>query len=81
MLERLHARVGGKLTLISVGGIETAEDVWARLRAGASLVQVYTGFVYGGPLLIWSLQRGLLRLLRQSGYASIRELVGTRSDP
>lgn len=74
VLERLRARVGQRLTLISVGGIETADDVWARLRAGASLVQIYTGFVYGGPLLIWSLQRGLLRLLRESGLKSIREL-------
>jgi dihydroorotate dehydrogenase len=74
VLERLRQRVGERLTLISVGGIETAEDVWARLSAGASLVQVYTGFVYGGPLLVWSLQRGLLRLLRASGLESIRDL-------
>jgi dihydroorotate dehydrogenase len=74
VLERLRLRVGERLTLISVGGIETAEDVWARLAAGASLVQIYTGFVYGGPLLVWSLQRGLLRLLRQSGLKSIRDL-------
>ncbi len=79
VLERLHARVGKRLTLISVGGIETAEDVWARLRAGASLVQLYTGFVYGGPLLVWSLQRGLRRLLRESGRTSIRDLVGSGS--
>ena len=81
VLERLHRRVGRKLTLISVGGIETAEDVWARLAAGASLVQIYTGFVYGGPLLVWSLQRDLLRLLRQSGLKSLRDLVGSASNP
>ena len=76
VLERLRRRVGRRLTLISVGGIENAEDVWARLSAGASLVQIYTGFVYGGPLMVWSLQRGLLRLLRQSGLASVEELIG-----
>ena len=79
VLERLHARVGKRLTLISVGGIETAEDVLLRLRAGASLVQIYTGFVYGGPLLVWSLQRGLRRLLRESGLKSIQDLVGSSS--
>jgi len=79
VLERLHRRVGKRLTLVSAGGIETAEDVWARLQAGASLVQVYTGFVYGGPLTIWSMQRGLRRLLANSGLRSIDELIGSAS--
>jgi dihydroorotate dehydrogenase len=77
VLERLHRRVGKRLTLISVGGIETAEDVWVRLCAGATLVQIYTGFVYGGPLVVWSLQRGLARLLRASKFGSIAEVVGS----
>ena len=49
VLERLRASAGDGLVLVSVGGIEDAEDAWARLRAGATLVQAYTGFVYGGP--------------------------------
>ncbi len=83
VLTRLHRRLaassaGGKsLTLISVGGIETAEDVWARLRAGASLVQLYTGFVYGGPLLVSSLQRGLQRLLAASNFETIEAVIGS----
>jgi dihydroorotate dehydrogenase len=77
VLARLYARVGKRLTLISVGGIETADDAWARLCAGASLVQIYTGFVYGGPLVVWSLQRGLARLLRASKFGSIAEVVGS----
>ena len=48
-MKRLRAKVGDRLTLISVGGIETAEQAWARLCAGATLVQLYTGFIYGGP--------------------------------
>jgi dihydroorotate dehydrogenase len=79
VLERLHRRVGSRLTLISVGGIETAEDAWARLRAGASLVQIYTGFVYGGPLSVWSMQRGLQRLLRESGQDQIETVIGSAS--
>jgi dihydroorotate dehydrogenase len=77
VLERLHRRVGKRLTLISVGGIENAEDAWARLCAGASLVQLYTGFVYGGPLTVWSLQRGLIRLLKASRFESIRDAIGS----
>jgi len=76
VLARLRRRVGTRLTLISVGGIETAEDAWARLCAGASLVQIYTGFVYGGPLTVWSMQRGLRRMLEASGARSIQDVIG-----
>ncbi len=79
VLRRLHQRVGNRVTLISVGGVETADDVWARLCAGASLVQLYTGFVYGGPLLLWSLQRGLRRLLAASRFDSIEAVVASAS--
>jgi len=81
VLKRLYAKVGRRLTLISVGGIETADDAWARLCAGASLVQIYTGFVYRGPLVVWSLQRGLSRLLRASKFRTIAEAVGSESTP
>jgi len=79
VLRRLRARVGAKLTLISVGGVETAEDAYTRICAGASLVQIYTGFIYGGPLTVWSIQRGLAKLVAASGKASIQELIGSAS--
>ena len=59
VLRRLRARAGTKLALVSVGGIEDAADARARLAAGADLLQVYTAFIYGGPLLPWRIQRGL----------------------
>src|SRR5256885_4399597 len=67
VLQRLSARVGRRLVLISVGGIETAADVRERLEAGATLVQAYTGLVYGGPLWPHAINRELARLLRQNG--------------
>jgi dihydroorotate dehydrogenase len=76
VLRRLHARTDGKLTLISVGGIETADDAWERIRAGATLVQAYTGFVYGGPLWPRRINRGLVRHVREAGLASIEAAVG-----
>lgn len=76
VLRRLHARTGGSLTLISVGGIESADDAWERIRAGATLVQAYTGFVYGGPLWPSRINRGLARRVRAAGLASIGEAVG-----
>ena len=77
VLRRLHARTNGRLTLISVGGIETADDAWERIRAGATLVQVYTGFVYGGPLWPRRINRGLARHVREAGLTGVGEAVGT----
>lgn len=64
VLRRLAARVGDQLTLVSVGGVETVDDVVERLDAGADLVQVYTGLIYGGPFWIRGLQRELARRMR-----------------
>ena len=64
VLRRLRARTGDRLVLISAGGIETADDVWERLQAGATLVQAYTGFVYGGPGWARTVNRELARRLR-----------------
>ncbi|MFC4604584.1 quinone-dependent dihydroorotate dehydrogenase [Rhodococcus kronopolitis] len=76
VLRRLYARVGGKLTLISVGGIETADQAWERILAGASLVQGYTGFIYGGPFWMRRIHKGLAQRLRAGGYRSLSDAVG-----
>lgn len=59
VLKRLRARVGDGLALISVGGIETAEQAWERIQTGATLVQIYTAFIYEGPLLPSRLAKGV----------------------
>ena len=64
VLRRLRARAGDRLVLVSAGGVETADDVWERLQAGATLVQAYTGFVYGGPGWPRKVNRDLARRLR-----------------
>jgi len=76
VLRRLHARVGDKLTLISVGGIETVDQAWERILAGATLVQGYTGFIYGGPFYARSLHKGLARKVREAGFRSITDAIG-----
>jgi dihydroorotate dehydrogenase len=76
VLRRLRARVGARLTLISVGGVETVDDVWQRLAAGATLVQLYTAFIYEGPSLPRRLHAQLADRLRAAGLASVAELVG-----
>jgi dihydroorotate dehydrogenase len=71
VLRRLRARAGDRLVLIAAGGIETPEDAWERLRAGATLVQAYTGFVYGGPLWPRRMHAGLARRARAAGLPSV----------
>jgi dihydroorotate dehydrogenase len=76
VLRRLRARVGTRLLLIAVGGIESADDAWARIRAGATLVQAYTGLIYGGPLWPRKIQRELAALVRAAGLPSIEQAIG-----
>lgn len=73
VLRRLRARTDRRLVLISVGGIESGEDVFERLQAGATLVQAYTGFVYGGPLWPWRVTRQLQRRLGAAGASDVRQ--------
>jgi dihydroorotate dehydrogenase len=79
VLRHLRSRVGDELTLISVGGIETPDDAWDCIVAGATLVQAHTGFVYGGPLWPRHINRGLSRRLRDAGRSSIEEVVGSEN--
>lgn len=77
VLRRLHKRVGDQLVLISVGGIETADDAWERIIAGASLVQGYTGFIYGGGLWAKHIHDGVAAKLKAGGFASLADAVGS----
>jgi dihydroorotate dehydrogenase len=77
VLERLYARVGEQVTLIAAGGIESVDDVWERLSAGASLVQIYTALIYDGPMLPSRLARELATRMRTKNISSIRELRRT----
>lgn len=76
VLRRLHARAGGDLVLISVGGVESTEDAWERILAGATLLQGYTGFVYNGPTWARRVNKGLTRLVHETGASSIQAMVG-----
>ncbi|MFY1676061.1 quinone-dependent dihydroorotate dehydrogenase [Streptomyces sp. WMMC905] len=76
VLRRLYARVGDRIVLVGVGGVESAEDAWRRVLAGATLVQGYSAFVYEGPTWARSLHRGLAERLRRSPYATLADAVG-----
>jgi dihydroorotate dehydrogenase len=77
VLRRLRATAGPALPLIGVGGIDSAEAAWERISAGASLIQIYTGWIYEGPVLVPSILEGLSRQLDAHGCRTLSEVVGS----
>jgi dihydroorotate dehydrogenase len=78
VLARLSQLTNGKLPLIGVGGIGSAEDAYAKIRAGGHAVQLYTAMVYQGLSLVPRIARGLDDLLARDGFATVADAVGTR---
>ena len=76
-LRDFRAASGGAIPLVGVGGIATAADAWARIRAGASAIQLYSAMVYAGPGLARRINRGLVRLMDRDGFCSVAEAVGS----
>ena len=76
-LKDFRTASGGQIPLIGVGGIATAEDAYERIRAGASLVQLYTAMIYEGPTLAASISCHLAQLLKRDGFKNVAEAVGT----
>lgn len=77
VVRHIHKQTGGRLPVIGVGGIFSAEDAWEKITAGASLIQVYTGLVYQGPALVKHIVSGLGKRLEERGFKSLQEAVGT----
>jgi dihydroorotate dehydrogenase len=77
-LRLVHERTSGRVPLIGVGGLATGADVLERIRAGASLVQAYTGFIYGGPSWVGRTAHELAVELRRAGFRNLDEAVGSR---
>jgi dihydroorotate dehydrogenase len=78
MIADLYKLTGGRIPLIGVGGIFTAEDAWEKITAGASLVQLYTGFIYQGPNIAREINEGLANILAREGLKNISDAVGIR---
>lgn len=75
-LRAMYALTGGTIPLIGVGGVASGADAYEKIRAGASLVQLYTGLVYDGPMLIQRIKDDLAALLRRDGFAHLHEAIG-----
>ncbi|WP_226479737.1 quinone-dependent dihydroorotate dehydrogenase [Natrinema amylolyticum] len=76
VIRSLAEYTDGELPIIGVGGVDSAESAYAKIRAGASLVQLYTGFVYEGPSTATRINRGLVALLERDGFSSVEDAVG-----
>ena len=79
MIAELYQLTGGRIPLIGVGGIFTAQDAWEKICAGASLVQLYTGFIYKGPRIVRQINEGLVEILRREGFANVEAAVGSQA--
>jgi dihydroorotate dehydrogenase len=80
IVAELYRLTRGEIPIVGVGGIMSGEDAWQMFRAGAALVQVYTGLIYGGPGFIASINRHLLARLAESGKGSISDIVGEAAE-
>ena len=76
IVKRLHDELKGQVPIIGVGGVMCGEDAWQMILAGASLVQVYTGFIYGGPGMVRDINRHIAKQLKQRSFSSVSEAVG-----
>lgn len=76
VVDRVYQRLQGRKAIIGVGGVFDGDDVWRMMQAGANLVQLYTGFVYGGPFTVPRIHRRLLQLADQNGLKQISEITG-----
>ena len=76
VLKIVASAVFGKVPIISVGGIDSAEEAYKRIRAGATLLQLYTAIIYKGPNVVGDINRGLIELLEKDGFKHISEAIG-----
>ena len=79
VISRIFKLSRGKLPIIGVGGVFTADDAFEKIAAGASLIQAYTGFVYGGPGFARDINLGLQKILKQRGFDSLDDAVGSKA--
>ena len=79
VIQMIYRLTNGSLPIIGVGGVFTAEDAWEKICAGASLIQLYTGFIYEGPGIARNINEGLRRILSKEGFVSLDEAVGSRA--
>lgn len=79
MIANMHKLTKGRIPIVGVGGIFDGEDAYAKIKAGASLIQIYTSFAYHGPPIVSKIKQQLGQLLDNDGHKSIADAVGIES--
>lgn len=79
VISQIYRLTRGELPIVGVGGVFTAADAWEKICAGASLIQLYTGFIYEGPAVARRINEGLFEVLQREGFRSLDEAVGCRA--
>ncbi|HKG96177.1 MAG TPA: hypothetical protein VKA97_00060, partial [Pyrinomonadaceae bacterium] len=79
IIAQLYELTRGRIPLLGVGGIFNAEDAWEKISAGASLVQLYTGFIYQGPKIAQQINEGFAKILAREGIANLDAAIGCRA--
>ena len=76
MIKKFYKQLNGKIPIIGVGGVNSGKTAYEKIIAGASLLQLYTGFVYKGPLAAKDIKKELIQILKSEGINNIKEAVG-----
>lgn len=80
VIRRFYQLTEKRIPIVGVGGISSAQDAYDKIKAGASLVQLYTGLIYQGPLVVQRIHQGLIELLKSDGYSHISQAIGAQVD-
>ena len=80
IVAQIYRLTEGRIPIIGVGGIFTAKDAWEKICAGASLVQLYTGFIYEGPFVARKINRGLLEIMKREGVSHLQDAIGQKAN-
>jgi len=80
IVAQIYRLTDGRIPIIGVGGIFSAEDAWEKICAGASLVQLYTGFIYEGPFVARKINRGLAEIMKREGVSNLQQVIGQKAN-
>ncbi len=76
MIKKFYKQLNGKIPIIGVGGVDSGKSAYEKITAGASLLQLYTGFIYKGPSVVKDIKKGLIQILKAEGLNNIKEAIG-----
>ena len=76
IIKKFYKQLNGKIPIIGVGGVNSGKSAYEKIIAGASLLQLYTGFVYKGPFVVRDIKKELIQILKSEGISNIKDIIG-----